>query len=61
MCYPGEIREIKRADQMQLLLTVQSENREKKFAHKFAQKKVLIIRYLRAKVQSFEKKPLPYI
>ena len=46
---------------MQLLLTVQSKNRKNKFAHKFAQKIVLIIRYLRVKVQSFEKKPLPYI
>lgn len=46
---------------MQLLLTVQSENSKKKFAHKFAQKIVLIIKHLRAKVQSFEKKPLPYI
>ena len=43
MCKPGEIREIKRADQMQLLLTVQSENSKNKFAHKFAQKIVLII------------------
>jgi hypothetical protein len=46
---------------MQLLLTVQSENSKNKFAHKFAQKIVLIIKHLRAKVQSFEKKPLPYI
>ena len=46
---------------MQLLLTVQSKNSKNKFAHKFAQKIVLIIRYLRVKVQSFDKKPLPYI
>jgi len=33
----------------------------KKIAHKFAQKKELIISKLWAKVQSFEKKALPYI
>jgi hypothetical protein len=46
---------------MQLLLTVQSENSKNKFAHNIAHKMVLIIRYLMVKVQSFDKKPLPYI
>ena len=46
---------------MQLLLNVQSENSSTKIAQNIAQKMVLIIKDLRAKVQSFRKKPLSYI
>jgi hypothetical protein len=46
---------------MQLLLNVQSENRSTKIAQNIAQKMVLIIKDLRVKVQSFEKKALSYI
>jgi hypothetical protein len=46
---------------MQLLLNVQSENSTTKIAQNIAQKKVLIIKDLRAKVQSFGKKALSYI
>jgi hypothetical protein len=46
---------------MQLLLSVQSENSPTKIAQKIAQKMILIISKLRAKVQSFKKKALSYI
>ena len=46
---------------MQLLLNVQSENRSTKIAQNIAQKMVLIIKDLKAKVQSFGKKALSYI
>lgn len=46
---------------MQLLLSVQSEKSFTKFAQNIAQKITLIIKELRAKVQSFEKKSLSFI